>query len=157
TYRYYGHSFSDQRAYRTREEERAWRERDPIELFGRRLIDEELFTAAEVEAIRREAIETIEMATRFAQESPLPEVSELHDNVYVEPEPEAQHALVAAERLLQARVRPAEEALRVRFRETAGSDPRNVLPRLNKTDADALEARFDMPILTYGNAILEAQ
>src|SRR5207253_36943 len=54
TYRYYGHSFSDQRAYRTREEERAWRERDPVELFGRRLIDEELYTAAEVEAIRQQ-------------------------------------------------------------------------------------------------------
>jgi pyruvate/2-oxoglutarate/acetoin dehydrogenase E1 component len=43
------------------------------------------------------------------------------------------------------------------FRETTGGDPRSVLPRLNKPEADALEAQFDFPILTYGNALLEAQ
>ena len=30
TYRYYGHSRSDPRAYRTKEEEQAWHDRDPI-------------------------------------------------------------------------------------------------------------------------------
>lgn len=156
TYRYYGHSFSDQRAYRTRDEERAWRERDPVELFGRRLVDEELFTAAEVEAMRQQARETIETATRFAQESPLPDVAELHDNVYVDPEPAAQQAAIAAEGVVRARVRPVEDALRVQFRESSAGDARSVLPRLGKAESDALEAQFQMPILTYGNALLEA-
>ena len=37
TYRWYGHAASDPRVYRTREEEREWRERDPIRLFKDKL------------------------------------------------------------------------------------------------------------------------
>jgi 2-oxoisovalerate dehydrogenase E1 component len=40
TYRYYGHSLSDPRnEYRTREEEAAWREVDPVESFKRQLLE----------------------------------------------------------------------------------------------------------------------
>ena len=40
TYRYYGHSLSDPRnEYRTREEEVAWREVDPVESFKRQLLE----------------------------------------------------------------------------------------------------------------------
>ena len=39
TYRYYGHSKSDTRPYRTREEEAEWRERDCIDRLAKRLID----------------------------------------------------------------------------------------------------------------------
>jgi len=53
TYRYYGHSINDQRAYRTRDEERQWRERDPIELFAQRLIEAEILTEPELQAIPR--------------------------------------------------------------------------------------------------------
>src|SRR5438093_10664598 len=108
TYRYYGHSFSDQRAYRTRDEERFWRERDPITLFGGRLAESGILTAEEVEAVRRQAHASIEEATRLAQEAPLPDVSELYDNVYVPPDPEERGREVAAEAQVRARVRPAE-------------------------------------------------
>lgn len=38
TYRWYGHSRSDPRVYRTREEENEWKRRDPIVLFGAKLL-----------------------------------------------------------------------------------------------------------------------
>jgi pyruvate dehydrogenase E1 component alpha subunit len=83
TYRYFGHSRSDPRKYRTKEEEKYWKDRDPIKNFGRRLIDNQIFTPEEIEKIEQEAIEDIEKATEFALKSPFPEVSELYEDLYV--------------------------------------------------------------------------
>jgi pyruvate dehydrogenase E1 component alpha subunit len=85
TYRYYGHSRSDPRKYRTREEEEHYRtERDPIELFKRRLVEEKIASAKEIEALERAVEAVIEEATTFALESPYPDESELYDFLYVE-------------------------------------------------------------------------
>lgn len=157
TYRYYGHSFSDQRAYRTRDEERSWRERDPIELFARRLVDSELATQEECDAIRAAAKESIESATRFAQESPLPDVSELYDNVYVEPDPQERAAQIKAEAELRARLRPAMTAFQERFQAAAAGDPKNVLPRLGKAETEALVQEFGVRVVPMCEALAEAQ
>jgi len=85
TYRYYGHSRSDPRKYRTREEEDHYRtERDPITLFKRRLLDEKTASAGELEALEKSVAGAIEAATAFALESPYPDQSELYDFLYVE-------------------------------------------------------------------------
>ena len=69
TYRYYGHSLSDPRnEYRTREEEAAWREVDPIERLERQLVeagaaDEAAVAAVEAEARARNARAAIRAAT----------------------------------------------------------------------------------------------
>jgi TPP-dependent pyruvate/acetoin dehydrogenase alpha subunit len=73
TYRIYGHSKSDERAYRTREEESEWAARDALKvmreaLMGRGAIDDAL--DAEV---RTRAESVISDAVRFAEESPEPE------------------------------------------------------------------------------------
>ena len=44
TYRWYGHSRSDPRAYRTKEEEKAWNERDPIIVLRGTMLPEKLPT-----------------------------------------------------------------------------------------------------------------
>jgi 2-oxoisovalerate dehydrogenase E1 component len=68
TYRYYGHSLSDPRnEYRTREEEAAWREVDPIERLERQLVeagaaDEAAVAAVEAEARARNARAAIRAA-----------------------------------------------------------------------------------------------
>jgi pyruvate/2-oxoglutarate/acetoin dehydrogenase E1 component/TPP-dependent pyruvate/acetoin dehydrogenase alpha subunit len=157
TYRNYGHSFSDQRAYRTREEEKAWRERDPIEQFIHRLTEGKVLTSEEAEAVRTEARERIEAATRFAQESPLPEVSELYDNVYVEPDPDERAEQVRAEAAVRAKLHPVEDAFRARFRAAVGPDSKEVLPKLLKAPQEAFEQELNTRIVSYGNAILEAQ
>jgi pyruvate dehydrogenase E1 component alpha subunit len=85
TYRYYGHSRSDPRKYRTREEEEHYRtQRDPIELFKRRLLDEQDASAGEIEAVEKAVKEAIEAATKFALDSPYPDASELYDFLYAE-------------------------------------------------------------------------
>ena len=82
TYRYYGHSRSDPRAYRTREEEAYWRDRDPIKLFSAHCIKTGILSKAEVQALDDSTTEDIERATQFAIDSPMPDPSELYTDVY---------------------------------------------------------------------------
>jgi 2-oxoisovalerate dehydrogenase E1 component len=83
TYRWYGHSRSDAREYRTKDEEKLWHDRDPITVLSNRLISEGIATQAELDAIKATADATIEAATKFAVESPLPDVKNLTKDVYV--------------------------------------------------------------------------
>jgi len=84
TYRYVGHSIADPShgVYRTREEVEAERENDPIISFRRRLIDADILSAEEYDVIDGAAIETAESAAAFADNSPLPDESEMYDFVY---------------------------------------------------------------------------
>jgi len=82
TYRWYGHSRSDPRKYRTKEEEAAWRARDPIPNFAARLVEMGLATEAEIDAVEEQVEVAIEGATEFALSSPTPPVEELELYVY---------------------------------------------------------------------------
>lgn len=83
TYRYYGHSRSDPRVYRTREEEKFWRERDPIIIFSNRMKDMGILTEEEINLIEEEVKKEIEEAVDFAIKSPYPEPEELYTDLYV--------------------------------------------------------------------------
>ncbi len=83
TYRFRGHSAADPEVYREKEEVEEWREKDPIELFAKRCIDEDKLSESELEKIRAEADETVTEAVAFADASPEPELDSLYDNLYV--------------------------------------------------------------------------
>jgi pyruvate dehydrogenase E1 component alpha subunit len=83
TYRYRGHSMADPEEYRSKEEVEEWRERDPIKAFAKRLVDEGVLEEDEVEQMDEEAIERVDEAQRFADESPFPDLDSLYDDVYV--------------------------------------------------------------------------
>lgn len=82
TYRYYGHSRSDPKKYRTKEEEAEWRDRDPILVLKRRLIEEGLLTEEEFGQIDQRAEEALEIATEFAVNSPEPDPAGVADDVF---------------------------------------------------------------------------
>jgi TPP-dependent pyruvate/acetoin dehydrogenase alpha subunit len=82
TYRFLGHSKNDQRVYRSKEEEAAWRERDPVARFRATLLEQGLATAAELDAIAREALAAVDDAVSFAQRSPFPEPDALTAGVF---------------------------------------------------------------------------
>ncbi|HUV94473.1 MAG TPA: dehydrogenase E1 component subunit alpha/beta [Anaerolineae bacterium] len=129
-YRWYGHSRSDPRAYRTREEEQAWRQRDPIKVLSRHLLGAGLASQDELEAIEDAAEKAIDRATEFALASPLPAPEAVEKDVYVLSPPTP--AEVAAERRLRERVRSDPnlpritywQALRDAMREEMLRDPR---------------------------------
>jgi len=103
TYRWYGHSRSDPRKYRTKEEEQSWRERDPLVTFPKRLIDSGIATQEEVDRAEELAERAIERATEFALNSPMPDPSEVEQDVYaVQPLTPSE---IEAERRLAQRVR----------------------------------------------------
>lgn len=82
TYRWMGHSKSDPRAYRTREEEQEWKERDPIKLFASQLMDRNIATEDELKKIDEQVDEEIEEAYEFAVNSPKARVEDITEYVY---------------------------------------------------------------------------
>ncbi len=83
TYRYRGHSRSDPRKYRTREEEQHWRDRDPIVAFRKRLTDAGVMSEEEYGAIEKEVEAEIEEAEKFAvEESESLPPEQLYEDVY---------------------------------------------------------------------------
>jgi pyruvate dehydrogenase E1 component alpha subunit len=56
TYRYRGHSMSDPGKYRTKEEVEQMMKSDPILLFGRRLMEQERFTQADLDAVDKDVL-----------------------------------------------------------------------------------------------------
>jgi TPP-dependent pyruvate/acetoin dehydrogenase alpha subunit len=84
TYRWYGHSAMrpDTRAYRAREEELEWRERDPIALAERELGTAGVLSPERIAQIQREIAKEIEDAVAFAEHSPDPELKDMFTDVY---------------------------------------------------------------------------
>jgi pyruvate dehydrogenase E1 component alpha subunit len=86
TYRYKGHSVSDPGNYRTKEELKSYMEIDPVKVLERRLTDEKIASAEEVQAIKDLIKAEIEDAATFAKESPLPDPADLWTDNYVQPD-----------------------------------------------------------------------
>ena len=85
TYRYRGHSRSDPRKYRTKEEEQYWHDRDPIKLFSQDLIEQGIMAKEEIEALRKELDAEMAEAEDFAlNQSPYPDPATLLEDVYAE-------------------------------------------------------------------------
>jgi TPP-dependent pyruvate/acetoin dehydrogenase alpha subunit len=83
TYRWYGHSRSDPREYRTDEEEERWHARDPLVTFSKTLLEQGIVTREEIEAIDELVEEKMEQAVDFALDSPMPDPAEVEKDVYV--------------------------------------------------------------------------
>ncbi|MFC2029655.1 pyruvate dehydrogenase complex E1 component subunit beta [Chloroflexota bacterium] len=82
TYRWYGHSRSDPRAYRTKEEEAAWKARDPIPNYASWLVENGVCSEQDTDALEEQAEDAIEVATDFAIESAFPAAEDLEEFVY---------------------------------------------------------------------------
>lgn len=82
TYRYKGHSMSDPAKYRTKEEEEAYKLKDPVEIIEAKLLSKKMATAEQIEVIKERVKEEIDEAVQFAEDSPFPSVEELYTDNY---------------------------------------------------------------------------
>lgn len=85
TYRFKGHSMSDPRKYRTKEEEAEYQNEDPIEKVLEVIKKNKFATEKQLEAIQTKIKKQIEDAIKFAEESPLPEPDDMYNEIYAEP------------------------------------------------------------------------
>ncbi len=82
TYRWKGHSKSDQERYRTKEEIESWKKKDPIVRFRQLLIDQGVIGEEEAGQIEAEAGRAIAEALEYAKASPEPSVDTILEGVY---------------------------------------------------------------------------
>ncbi len=149
TYRWYGHSSSDQRAYRTREEEEEWKQRDPITVLEKKLLENKIATQKELDEVTEKGPKAISDATDFALKSPYPDVSELYNDIYV-PKPQSE---LESEKKEEAKRLDKIHDIENEVRKTAGS----TLPKVKASEVKKLEEKFGMPVKNYGQALVDAQ
>ncbi len=82
TYRYFGHSHSDPRAYRTKEEEQAYKDRDPITLLGDAMQAVGILTESELEVLNKQVKSKLKESMAYSEASPAPDPSELETDVF---------------------------------------------------------------------------
>ncbi len=151
TYRWYGHSRSDPRAYRTKAEEKAWHEKDPIIVLRDRLISDGLCTEQELDQIKDKAFATIEDATQFAMNSPWPNGADVARDVYVEEKYPAQ--VVESEQKTAARVREATAAFE-KIVATCGAKTKKEAADIAKAQ---IKSQFGMDVVSIAAAVSQAQ
>ncbi len=84
TYRYKGHSVSDPAKYRTKEEVQEYKDRDPVKNTELTILQNKIASEDEIKAIKEKVNKEIEAALKFAEESPMPDPSELYTDNYVQ-------------------------------------------------------------------------
>ena len=85
TYRYYGHHVGDisRTYYRSKEEEREWREnRDPLKLLSAKLIEQELTDQAVIDSINADVKKEVEAGVEFAVNAAYPDSCEVDEDIY---------------------------------------------------------------------------
>ncbi|MEG2575616.1 MAG: thiamine pyrophosphate-dependent dehydrogenase E1 component subunit alpha [Christensenella sp.] len=85
TYRYLGHSKSDKRLYRTREEEEKWKKKDPIKTFGQYMLKNGV-SSEEIESIRAYVRRECAHALEYAQAAETLSMDEAKKLVFAEGE-----------------------------------------------------------------------
>ena len=83
TCRFEGHSMSDANAYRSAEEMKICKQKDPITNLKMRLI-KEFDIGDELEKLEQEAQKKVDEAVEFAKSSPEPEIKELYEDLFAQ-------------------------------------------------------------------------
>lgn len=84
TYRQCGHSRSDPRTYRAKEEEEEWKKKDPIPNFRTFLLSNSIATEDQISAIEQAVEQTIQDAITYAESSPEPKPEDVYTGVFKE-------------------------------------------------------------------------
>jgi pyruvate dehydrogenase E1 component alpha subunit len=84
TYRYKGHSMSDPQKYREKSELEAYKNIDPLTTVQAHILENKYATEKQLKEIEDKIKLEIEASVKFAEESPVPDASELYKDVYTQ-------------------------------------------------------------------------
>jgi pyruvate/2-oxoglutarate/acetoin dehydrogenase E1 component len=130
TYRYYGHSHSDPRAYRTREEEAEYRANDPIKRLNADMSVMSYIDEKEFDALDDFVQEKLDRAMNFSESSPEPDVDQLETDVFA-PSKTTQ-ADIENEKALRENVRTADEMREISYAQALQEAMREEMRRNDK-------------------------
>ena len=82
TYRFLGHGASDNRSYRTKEEEEEWIKRCPLKNLRKKLLSDLKMEIKEVETLEEEVEKEVAASIKFAQDSPYPKPEDVLENIF---------------------------------------------------------------------------
>jgi pyruvate dehydrogenase E1 component alpha subunit len=82
--RFKGHHQDDEETYRSEDDLAEWKEKDPVDMYPKRLIEDGVLKESEVENLRERLRAEIEAAVEFARESPFPEPEAAYDFTMLE-------------------------------------------------------------------------
>ena len=82
TYRFLGHGASDNRSYRTREEEAEWIKKCPVKSFRSKLESDHKIKIEQIVEIENTVEADVEAALKFAEESPDPKAEDVFENIF---------------------------------------------------------------------------
>lgn len=84
TYRYRGHSMGDPERYRQKTEVEKWQAEDPIGIYRKYLLDNQIGTADELDDLEMRVEAEVQDAVEFAESSPEPPPEALFEDIYAE-------------------------------------------------------------------------
>ncbi|NLJ99052.1 MAG: thiamine pyrophosphate-dependent dehydrogenase E1 component subunit alpha [Tissierellia bacterium] len=84
TYRHQGHFEGDPAIYKSSDEVSEWMAKDPIPRMVSYLLDSDILTEKEIEGIDEEISKELEEAIKFAEESPLPSLESIVEDIYTD-------------------------------------------------------------------------
>jgi len=84
TYRYRGHWEGDPEVYRTKEEVKEWKKRDPLKKFKKYLLENDITQSKEISFVEKKIEDEIKDAVKYAQTSPPPRPESALEDLYVE-------------------------------------------------------------------------
>lgn len=84
TYRYRGHWEGDPEVYRTKEEVKEWKKRDPLKKFKKYLLENDITQSKEISLVEKKIEDEIKDAVKYAQASPPPRPESALEDLYVE-------------------------------------------------------------------------
>jgi acetoin:2,6-dichlorophenolindophenol oxidoreductase subunit alpha len=84
TYRHYTHFTGEPDTYRPKEEVAAWKEKDPIITYAKRLVKEGIIDEKGIKRMHKETEEEINKAVEFAEDSPSPKPESALEDVYAD-------------------------------------------------------------------------
>jgi pyruvate/2-oxoglutarate/acetoin dehydrogenase E1 component len=151
TYRWYGHSRSDPRAYRTKDEEKEWHDRDPITVLSNKLLADKLCAQQQLDQIKDKAFQTIELATKFAVDSPWPNPADVVKDVYVEETYPVN--VIEADKNTSRKVMEATAAFEAAMAASTAKSKKEAVEQAK----GQIKSRFGLNIMNMAQAIVAAQ
>lgn len=84
TYRYKGHSMSDPAKYRSKEEVKEYKSKDPLEVVKKTILDGKMASQKDLDAMESKIHAAVDESVKFAEESSYPDASEALTDVYAQ-------------------------------------------------------------------------